>query len=63
MKVAPPHWLPFLGPLAAAVVGGLVGQYGLGGGFWTVLIAALVGGFVPIIAYRVWKRAHHKREP
>jgi hypothetical protein len=55
--------LPFLGPGAAGLVGGLVGQFGLGGGFWTVLIAALVGGFVPIVAYRLWKRAHHRRGP
>ncbi len=57
----PPHWLPFLGPLAAAAVGGLVGEYGLGGGFWTVLLSALVGGFAPIIGYRLWKRAHHRK--
>lgn len=40
-----------------------MGQFGLGGGFWTVLIAALVGGFVPIVAYRLWKWSHHKRGP
>ena len=40
--------------LLAAVVGAAVGEYGLGGGFWTVLIAALVGGFAPIVGYRVW---------
>jgi hypothetical protein len=55
--------LPFLGPGAAGLAGGLVGQFGLGGGFWTVLIAALVGGFAPIIAYRLWKWSHHKRGP
>jgi hypothetical protein len=45
------------------LVGAAVGEYGLGGGFWTVLIAALVGGFAPIIAYRLWKWSHHKLEP
>ena len=50
----PPSWLPWLGPLLAAVVGAAVGEYGLGGGFWTVLIAALVCGFAPIVGYRVW---------
>jgi 4-hydroxybenzoate polyprenyltransferase len=50
----PPYWLPWLGPLLAAVVGAAVGEYGLGGGFWTVLFAALVGGFAPIVGYRVW---------
>jgi O-antigen/teichoic acid export membrane protein len=57
----PPSWLPYLGPLLAAGVGAAVGRYGLDGGFWTVLIAALVAGFVPIIGYRLWKRAHHQR--
>ena len=56
----PPMWLPWLGPLLAAGIGAAVGQYGLGGGFWTVLAAALVGGFAPIVAYRVWKRMHHR---
>ena len=39
----PPSWLPWLGPLLAPGVGAAVGEYGLGGGFWTVLIAALIG--------------------
>ena len=46
----------------AALVGGLIGQW-LGGGFWPVLAGALIGGFAPIVAYRLWKRAHYKREP
>lgn len=56
----PPMWLPWLGPLLAAGIGAAVGEYGLGGGFWTVLIAALVGGFAPILAYRLWKWRHHR---
>jgi 4-hydroxybenzoate polyprenyltransferase len=56
----PPHWLPWLGPVVAAVVGAAVGEYWLGGGFWTVLAAALVCGFAPIVGYRVWKRLHHR---
>ena len=60
MKMRPPHWLPWLGPVAAALAGGLAGEIWLGGGFWTVLTAALVCGFAPIVAYRVWKRLHHK---
>ncbi|MCV0416567.1 MAG: hypothetical protein K5831_17030 [Brevundimonas sp.] len=50
------HHLPWLGPLLAAGVGAGVGRYGLGGGFWTVLIAALIGGFLPVIALAVWRR-------
>ncbi|WP_372706668.1 hypothetical protein [Brevundimonas sp.] len=61
MRFGPPAWLPWLGPVVAAVVGALIGEYGLGGGFWTVLIAALIGGFLPIVAYRVWKRTHHRK--
>jgi 4-hydroxybenzoate polyprenyltransferase len=57
----PPHWLPWLGPLLAAGVGAAVGKYGLGGGFWTVLIAALVCGFAPIVAYGLWKGQHHRK--
>ena len=62
IKIAPPSWLPYLGPLVAAVVGGLIGQW-LQMGFWPVLAGALIGGFAPIVAYRVWKWSHHKREP
>ncbi|RZJ02652.1 MAG: hypothetical protein EON89_14495 [Brevundimonas sp.] len=54
-RFGPPSWLPWLGPVVAAVVGALVGRFGLGGGFWTVLIAALVCGFIPIVASRVWR--------
>lgn len=50
------HHLPWLGPLLAAAVGAGVGRYGLGGGFWTVLIAALIGGFLPVIALALWRR-------
>ena len=46
----------------AALVGGLIGVW-LGAGFWPVLAGALIGGFTPIVIYRVWKRSHHKREP
>jgi len=56
----PPAWLPWLGPIVAALVGAGIGEYGLGGGFWTVLVAALIGGFAPIVGYRVWKRLHHR---
>ena len=54
-------WLPWLGPLLAAGVGAAVGEYGLGGGFWTVLVAALVCGFAPIVGYRVWKGRFQRR--
>ena len=47
MKMRPPHWLPWLGPLLAAGAGALAGEYWLGGGFWMVLIAALLCGFAP----------------
>ena len=59
-KGPPPHWLPWLGPITAALVGAAVGKLWLGGGFWVVLLAALICGFAPIVAYRVWKRLHHK---
>ena len=51
----PPLWLPWLGPPLAAGIGAAVGEYGLGGGFWTVLIAALVGGFLPILGNALWR--------
>jgi hypothetical protein len=50
----PPSWLPFLGPPLAGVGAGLAGSV-LGFGFWGALIAALVAGFIPIAAYRLWK--------
>jgi len=59
----PPAWLPFLGPVLAAGAGALAGEFWLGGGFWVVFATGLVCGFVPITAYRLWKRAHHRREP
>lgn len=61
-RFGPPAWLPWLGPVLAAVVGALIGEYGLGGGFWTVLAAALVCGFAPILGYRIWKWRHHRRD-
>jgi hypothetical protein len=39
----------------------LAGQYWLGGGFWTVFITGIAGGFLPIVIYRLWKRLHHRR--
>ena len=62
MKRKPPAWLPFLGPVLAAAAGALAGEFWLGGGFWMVFAAGLVCGFVPIIAYRLWKWAHHRRK-
>lgn len=50
------HHLPWLGPLLAAGVGAGVGRFGLGGGFWTVLITALAGGFLPVIGVALWRR-------
>ena len=60
-RFGPPGWLPWLGPLLAAGIGAAVGEYGLGGGFWTVLIAALVGGFLPILGNALWKWRHHRK--
>jgi len=57
----PPAWLPWLGPLLAAGVGAAVGRYGLGGGFWMVLAAALIGGFLPILANALWKWLERRR--
>ena len=57
----PPAWLPWLGPLLAAGVGAAVGRYGLGGGFWIVLAAALIGGFLPILANALWKWLERRR--
>ncbi|WP_298747343.1 hypothetical protein [uncultured Brevundimonas sp.] len=57
----PPAWLPWLGPVLAAGVGAAVGEYGLGGGFWTVLVAALVGGFLPILGNALWRWRHQRR--
>ncbi|GLK47452.1 hypothetical protein GCM10017620_04250 [Brevundimonas intermedia] len=59
MRMRPPTWLPYLGPPLAGVGAGVVGAW-LGGGFWVSLIAALVVGFAPIVAYRLWKRLHHR---
>ncbi|MGQ2992198.1 MAG: hypothetical protein ACT6RD_10650 [Brevundimonas sp.] len=53
-------WLPYLGPLLAAGIGGGVG-YWLEIGFWPTLAVALICGFAPIVAYRLWKRLHHRR--
>jgi hypothetical protein len=39
----------------------LAGEYWLGGGFWMVFCAGMVGGFAPIVIYRLWKRWHHRR--
>lgn len=50
------HHLPWLGPLLAAGVGAGVGRYGLGGDFWSILIAALIGGFLPVIGLSLWRR-------
>ena len=60
-RFGPPAWLPWLGPLLAAGIGAAVGEYGLGGGFWTVLIAALVGGFLPILGNALWKWRHQHK--
>ena len=60
MRMRPPTWLPWLGPVLAAGAGALAGEYWLGGGFWVVLFAALICGFAPIIGYQVWKRLHHR---
>lgn len=55
----PPSWLPFLGPPLAGLAAGLGGRW-LELDFRGALIAALVVGFLPIIAYRVWKWRHQK---
>ena len=60
-RFGPPSWLPWLGPLLAAGIGAAVGEYGLGGGFWTVLGAALIGGFLPIVANALWRWSHRRR--
>ena len=56
----PPSWLPYLGPPLAGVGAALAGRW-LGADFWGSLLAALVVGFLPIIAYRLWKWRHHRK--
>lgn len=60
MRKPPPHWLPWLGPILAAGAGGTLSYFWWRADFWSVLGVALVCGFAPIIAYRLWKRAHHR---
>ena len=50
----PPHWLPWLGPLLAAGAGALAGEYWLGGGFWVVLVAALVAALAETDLGPIW---------
>jgi len=59
----PPAWLPWLGPPLAGAAAGLASRYWLNGGFWGSLLIALVVGFAPIVAYRLWKHRHHRRGP
>ena len=54
----PPTWLPFLGPPLAGVAAGIGGRYIEG--FLPLIALAVVVGFSPIIAYHLWKRAHHR---
>ncbi|NBB52404.1 hypothetical protein GVN24_29395 [Rhizobium sp. CRIBSB] len=56
----PPHWIPWLGPVAAVAAGAAAARL-LGGDIWVVLVTALICGFAPILGYRLWKRLHHKK--
>ena len=60
MKMRPPTWLPWLGPVLAAGAGALAGEYWLGGDQDHPETAALLCGFAPIVGYQVWKRLHHR---
>ena len=61
MKMRPPHWLPWLGPAFAGLAAGMTANRWPEGGFWGILLIALIFGFAPIVIYRVWKRLHHRR--
>ena len=54
MQMRPPSWLPWLGPALAGLAAGAVGTW-LNGGFWLCLFAALIIGFAPVVAYRIWQ--------
>ncbi|GAA0868392.1 hypothetical protein GCM10009116_04970 [Brevundimonas basaltis] len=60
-RLGPPGWLPWLGPLVAAGIGAAVGEYGLDGDFGTVLAAALIGGFLPILGNALWRWTHRRK--
>lgn len=60
-RKGPPGWLPWLAPLIAAAVGGLVGVVWLEGGFWTVLLSAIACGVGLLIIYGLWRRWHRRR--
>jgi len=60
MRLRPPSWLPFLGPVLGAGAAGGMG-YWLEIGFWPTLAVALVCGTSPISAYRLWKRRRPRR--
>lgn len=62
MPKPPPHWLPWLGPLLAAIVGGALGYFWWKADFWNVLIAALACGFLPILGNAIWKWSHRRRD-
>ena len=60
MTFQQPRWLPWIGPVLAALAAWLIGPNVLGGGFFTTVMVALMFGFMPLVAWRVWKRFGHK---
>lgn len=60
MSVQAPRWLPWLCPFTALLVGGLVGLRVMNGGFWTVLLIAMVGAALPLLTYRLFLRLRPK---
>ncbi len=62
MRKPPPAWLPWLGPLLAAVVGVVLNYFWWKAAFWTVLPIALLCGFLPIIGNALWRWSHRRRD-
>ena len=63
MKISfasPPSWLPWLGPPLAGLAAAGVVRLWPEAGFWPALAAALIVGFLPILAHRVWRARSHR---
>lgn len=60
MSFQEPRWLAWLCPVAAGLSAWLLGHYVFEGGFVTTAMAALVCGFMPLLACKLWKRFARK---
>ena len=57
----PPHWLPWLGPIAAGLAAGFAVNVWPFSSFWQIVLISIAIGLIPSVGGLIWRKLWERR--